>query len=575
MIRAAVSQARSLPQPTRFLLAGGVAAGINWLARFPLAPIMPFWCAVLIATAIGMAVGFVAYRRYVFPGSSRPTLVLARDFLAVNALSAGVVVAAAALAREALLPVLSVAPAEAIAHAAGIATGAVANYIGHGRVTFRDRSAATARAACPGRGDAPGAARAAGPPSAWTTVLILSAIGVLAFALYPHLLAVHSGDVDRWFAPWVATILEDGPIRSLAEPMRILVDGAHGYGNYNPPYLYLLIAGSLAHPMLGPFGIVKLVAIAGVLFSAACLYPLLRAFLPVRPALIAAASVILLPTPVLNGPLWGQIDTVWVGFAAVAVAAAIAERPASMLLAFGAAVAFKLQAVVIGPFLLYMAISRRIPLRLLILPAVAYVALVTPAWLAGRPAWELATIYLEQGQTYRWLSMNAPNPWAFVQHLHLLSYDTGVVVGLTATTLAGLAIGALALRRRLEGADLLLLALLSAALMPYLLPKMHERYFFLADLLAFALAVVRPRPWTIFVAVAIQLGSVGGYASHFLEWPLGKAIGAALIGVALVVVLMRLHRALEETGGSPATDLARALRRGRVARDRHARSPAE
>jgi hypothetical protein len=96
-----------------------------------------------------------------------------------------------------------------------------------------------------------------------------------------------------------------------------------------------------------------------------------------------------------------------------------------------------------------------------------------------------------------------------VQYTRLISYETGVLLGSAAAVLTALALGALSVRwRRLHGGDLLLLAVTVAAAMPYVLPKMHERYFFLADILAYALAISRPRPWTIFVAVAIQLGSV-------------------------------------------------------------------
>ncbi|MFC7556194.1 hypothetical protein ACFQU7_34105 [Pseudoroseomonas wenyumeiae] len=51
----------------------------------------------------------------------------------------------------------------------------------------------------------------------------------------------------------------------------------------------------------------------------------------------------------LNGPAWGQTDMVWSALAALSVAFALRERWAAMMLAFGMAVAFKLQAVFIAP----------------------------------------------------------------------------------------------------------------------------------------------------------------------------------------------------------------------------------
>ena len=51
----------------------------------------------------------------------------------------------------------------------------------------------------------------------------------------------------------------------------------------------------------------------------------------------------------------------------------------------------------------------------------------------------------------------------------------------------------------------LLVAALSAAAMPYVLPRMHDRYFFIADLLSLAVAFVYPRYWL--AAVLFQIGS--------------------------------------------------------------------
>ena len=60
-----------------FLLLGALAASINWLMRFPLSRFMPFEIAVMAAYLLGMAVGYLLYKHYVFPGGQTP---LARRF---------------------------------------------------------------------------------------------------------------------------------------------------------------------------------------------------------------------------------------------------------------------------------------------------------------------------------------------------------------------------------------------------------------------------------------------------------------------------------------------------------------
>lgn len=135
------ARALALPQPVRFLFAGGLAAGINWLVRFPLSCAMPFPLAVFAATLVGMTAGFVLYDSLVFPGSRRPLHVRLRDFMLVNLAASGAVVATAAgadVALPRLISSLASGAAHALAHAVGIAAGAGLNFFGHQALTFGD-----------------------------------------------------------------------------------------------------------------------------------------------------------------------------------------------------------------------------------------------------------------------------------------------------------------------------------------------------------------------------------------------------------------------------------------------------
>lgn len=129
-----------LPQSVRFLFAGGFAALVNWLVRFPLSALMPFGPAVAVANVIGMIVGFIIYRRFVFPGSKRRLGHQVRDFVVVNLVSMVVVVGVSVLCADYLLPFIGVRwQVQAIAHAIGIACGAVSNFLGHRQFSFAQR----------------------------------------------------------------------------------------------------------------------------------------------------------------------------------------------------------------------------------------------------------------------------------------------------------------------------------------------------------------------------------------------------------------------------------------------------
>ncbi len=123
----------------RFLVAGGSAAAINWLARIALSQVMPFEAALLVAYTIGMAVGFWLYRVFVFRKAAGPIRGQIAVFLAVNAVGAVVVLAVSSLVialAGAVLPGVPAGVAEAIGHGLGIGVGAVTNYVGHRLLTF-------------------------------------------------------------------------------------------------------------------------------------------------------------------------------------------------------------------------------------------------------------------------------------------------------------------------------------------------------------------------------------------------------------------------------------------------------
>lgn len=127
-----------LAQVTRFILVGGSATIVNWLARFPLSLVMSFLEAVFVAYMIGMVVGFVLYRAFVFTTSSQSLGVQLAFFLGVNAVGVATVILASHVLLHVIFPAIGFTfLPEASAHAVALAMGAAANFVGHKFVTFR------------------------------------------------------------------------------------------------------------------------------------------------------------------------------------------------------------------------------------------------------------------------------------------------------------------------------------------------------------------------------------------------------------------------------------------------------
>ena len=348
-------------------------------------------------------------------------------------------------------------------------------------------------------------------------------------ALYSFSWPLVTGDMRIHLVPWYEHIALKGAVEAFAAP----------FANYTPPYLYLLTLTTIFDGALPVVTLIKILSVLGVCGLAIAVAALLKT-LHARDPVMGGCCVLLLPTVIFNAPMLGQADMFWTAACVMAVAEAAGERHLRMLIWSGVAIAFKAQAVFIAPFVLAIALQRRVPLALWLVPALVYVAAMLPAWVAGWPAIDLLTVY---GRQIAWapsFAGNASNIWSVADSL-----TEGLVlrpyfwIGFAGAALASAGYLALVLARRLSGHTLLTAAFLSAAILPFLLPKMHERFFFLADILAFALAwVVRTRPM-VALAIAMQASSLAS-AIGVLGWRSGPVIGSALTLVAILIALHEL-----------------------------------
>lgn len=370
----------------------------------------------------------------------------------------------------------------------------------------------------------PGAAQVRAPR------LVLAVL--LTVAVYSLLWPGVTGDMRHFLVPWLDTILERGRIGAFAEP----------FSNYTPPYLYLLALFSPLAALVGKVSAIKALSVAATLTLALAARHLLRVAGSAR-AGTAALWLVLLPSVALNGAGFGQCDSLWSAACLMAVASAIQRRPVPMLLWFGVGIAFKAQAVFLAPFILQRLIAERAPLAWWPLPGLVYAAAMLPAALAGWPVLDLATVYLRQAAWNPDFISNAANPWALVQHLAPAAGKHWLWLGhVAAAAAAGGYV--LALHRRSgDAASIVALALLSALLLPFLLPKMHERFFFLADVLAFLLFMLVRDRRTLGIFLLVQGASVLALAGLLWAQPLAPMAGAVLVlGAMLLLVRAYITR---------------------------------
>lgn len=352
-------------------------------------------------------------------------------------------------------------------------------------------------------------------------VVAILGLAVVARALYWN---VRPPDMAIFLEPWLAHIVHYGPIGAFAHP----------FSNYEPAYLYLLALGSLASGVLAPMTIIKILSVCGTLFlTMSCAQVLKAAGAERRGALLA----LLLPSVILNDALLAQCDALWAGACLFALARMIEGRTLKAMLWCGVGIAFKAQAAFIAPVIIGAMVGRRAPWWQWGVPALVFLATLLPPWLMGWPGLKLLTAYFGQAAWDR-IPGRLANPWMlgtiFADHA---SRDW-FALGYAAAGAVALLIGCLAARRARDPRIMLLLAAFAGTALPFLLPKMLERYYFLGDVASFALALTLRTQPAVYAACAIQAASVLSLFTlmYFFHQPYPALLGALFAAAGLAVI---------------------------------------
>jgi Gpi18-like mannosyltransferase len=342
-----------------------------------------------------------------------------------------------------------------------------------------------------------------------------------------NLLDYRGGDVNA-FVSWCDDIEKKGFAKALIG----------GDCNYSPAYIYVLwLATKL--PFDRAFVIKAFSILCDYVCATALALVVFRVWQSKLRALLAAFSLLIAPTVVFNGALWGQCDMVYAAPLAVALAAVLGRRYYIAAALFGVAISIKLQAVFLFPLLGIWAIRRELPLRALLLVPATYLGTLVPAWLAGCSWADLLMIYAKQAQQYSGLTLNAPTIFVLLADEEKWIGPLGLWFAIATVFMVFLA--CVYARVQTTATVLVRETIVFASLAPFLLPHMHERYLFLADVMSVVYAFVFPaRFW---IAICVVGASLAGYSSFlFNKTPVPLTVAAAMMGVSTVVLAADLLR---------------------------------
>jgi len=350
----------------------------------------------------------------------------------------------------------------------------------------------------------------------------LSSLGLCALCALAMLARVSfiersSGDYDIYLADWLNKLASG----SFSEGMKANI------GEYNVLYQYILFVITRLHvPALYA---VKAVSFIGDAFLAGAAAKLAGK----NRRIPAFAAALLLPTLVLNGGMFAQCDSLYAACALWGLALCLDERPMPAAACFALSLSFKLQSAFILPMVIVLWAGRKLRVREALVFMLTLFAVMLPALLGGKSFGSILSIYTAQTGLYTGLTYNAPSFFGLMNTTGLDVYAYGNFgMALALGACAALVVFGVRKAEHLTDGETVRLALLLVLLVVFLLPRMHERYFYLATPLSIALACRRGGRM-IASAALIELAALICY------WELAPLpLASALMLAAIVLALM-------------------------------------
>lgn len=344
---------------------------------------------------------------------------------------------------------------------------------------------------------------------------------------------IESNDFIIYLDNWMDAVKEGGGISSIK----------YSIGNYSPLYMYLFTLCSYL-----PFENLGQVKILTLFFDyvAACVFFFIvyQHTKSAPKATVAYGLLLFLPSVLFNGAVWAQCDIIFTLFLVLCLERIIKGHPVVGCLAFGISFSFKLQAVFFFPVLLILWFKHLVKFKHFFLIPAVYLLSTLPAVFAGRNFWDVLLIYYQQAGTYvDGLTYNMPNLYTLVGDQYVAPFGkAGVLFAVAVFAFLLFYLYQKRLKFTINFELALKLSIFVTLLAPYVLPYMHERYAFPADIFALLLFCLdKKQIWLVICTQLISLFAYQPFLFRFSVEPFYLIAIFYLIVLCLIVKDIHKH----------------------------------
>ena len=319
-------------------------------------------------------------------------------------------------------------------------------------------------------------------------LIFLAVLTIIGLFARKYLFPIESGDYHQFLLPWYNQLADNGGFAAIGMDI----------GDYMPTYYYIM--AFLTYLPLEPLAAIKLVSCIADVVLAVIVYKIVYHVTgSENRSIVAYGVVFFLPSGILNSAAWAQCDGVFTLFIAASILCILKGRDWGAIICFSISFVFKIQAIFFAPVLLILYLKGKLRFRTALAFPAVYIITIIPALITGGNFFELLTVYFRQSKQYSLLNMYIQNAWGLlfdVRSKELAAAGVMFAGGVVLIALFWI------YRSKFELNDNIIITLsaLFTLLVPFVLPHMHERYYYLATVVSVIFAVIQPRRiWTLII----------------------------------------------------------------------------
>ena len=328
-------------------------------------------------------------------------------------------------------------------------------------------------------------------------------ISIFALLIRSTLLIFESGDYTMFLSKWCEYLKSNGGFKAIVS---IEAD-------YNVVYLYFLAFFTYL-PIKYLYSI-KILSIIFDFVMALGAYLITYEFYKDDENVkvyqtLSFAAVLFMPTVILNSSFWAQCDSIYADFVVFSLYFMLKKKYNTSFILYAVAITFKLQAIFLLPVygLLYLKNKEFSIFKFLWIPIVNFL-LYIPAIILGKPISSVFDAYFTQVNNYDYkIVFGYPNIYNFFPLDAVYLIKPGIIF--TMCLLAVVALIVLYTRKKINNEDIIELSIGIIFLVTYFLPKMHERYAFVAEVLVVIYFIISKKNQNAtMIAMLVALATYG------------------------------------------------------------------